>query len=96
MSGKTFKRTIVTKDQLADITSQQIQTAPPAAAEPAITETAPVDAGKRGRPRRDVPIVTFNMRLPADVVDAIDAARGGLVSRNGWVAMAIGEKLKRE
>jgi hypothetical protein len=68
------------------------------AAIPARIETpAPPAAAQRGRPpRREEPPVTMNLRLPADLVAAIDTLRGGLVSRNAWIAMAVAEKLKRE
>jgi len=39
-------------------------------------------------------MVTFNLRLPAEVVAAIDQDRGHLFSRNAWIAEAVGAKLK--
>lgn len=93
--SKGFKRQIVTKEALADITSQQLATvqaipteAPPPRAEPAGEEHP------RGRPRKTVKMMTFNCRLPADVVAAIDADCKDLISRNAWIALAVGAKLK--
>lgn len=99
--AKTFKRPVVTREALDHITSQQLQTVPPAAPAPSggpsprPAETPPETERPRGRPRRTVDMVTFNLRLPADVVAQIDRVRGGLVSRNGWIGLAIGEKLKK-
>ena len=41
----------------------------------------------------------INLRLPGEIFEAIDAARGsrpGNVSRNTWISEAIEEKLARE
>jgi hypothetical protein len=41
----------------------------------------------------------INLRLPAEIFEAIDATRGarpGNVSRNTWISEAIEEKLARE
>lgn len=79
------KKVASLSDSLMDVEAQ-------AAIPPRIApgETAP----STGRPRSAVQMVTFNLRLPAEVVAAIDQDRGHLFSRNAWIAEAVGAKLK--
>jgi len=51
-----------------------------------------------GAIRKKIPVQRFSLRLPAQQLEAVDAAcqqRDGLVSRNTWIAEAIAEKLRR-
>lgn len=90
--SKGFTRQIISQADLAPIASTQIQTAPAASVEPV---PAP-EPGKRGRPHREVKALTFNLRLPADIVEEIDRRRGDLISRNAWISLAVADKLKHE
>ncbi len=90
--SKGFKRQIVTKEALADITSQQLATTP---VTPPAPKAEPLEGEHpRGRPRKTIKMVTFNCRLPVDVVAEIDADCKGLISRNAWIALAVRDKLK--
>jgi hypothetical protein len=77
--------------KVASLTESLMPVEAQAAIPPRIAKS---DSGDRGRPRSTVKMTTFNLRLPADVVASIDTDRGHLYSRNAWIAMAIGEKLK--
>lgn len=57
---------------------------------------APMKTAPNDSPRT---LDRINLRLPPDMFEAIDAARGrraGNVSRNTWITEAIQEKLSRE
>mgnify|MGYP001218805010 FL=1 len=58
---------------------------------------APMKAARR-EPRPRPALERLNLRLPSDMLDAIDAARAcraGNVSRNTWITEAVQEKLSR-